>query len=374
MLNLKILILTPQLKIGGTERHIQRLSLAIKKNGFIPIIICIQTDDFLSPIHQDLQDSGITVHFFKLSVLNIGNFIRLIQLIKREKIQVIHSFFYGNVIWDSILYLLSGANSFVTERRNIQHWRINSNIGLFEHLRNFLTTKIVANSNQVKKIAILIEGIQKNKIRVIYNGIDKINHITIAQRNLAKSKIGFKSKDFVAINIANLKKIKNQEEIIYAMNLFCKQNPAANFFLLLIGRPDNEYEAKLKDLCKELHLDNKVFFIGEEASVKNFLFAADVFILSSLFEGFSNSVLEALSYGIPVISSNVGGISEIIKPNNNGFLYKSGNIKMLVKLIEKVYKNSDLRSQLSKSALISAANHNIDKVAKEYLEIYRFNI
>ena len=371
---LKVLLLTPQLKIGGTERHIQRLSEALKQFGVTPIIVCIQPDDSSSSIHSELLIRSIPVHFFKFGILNVFCFIKLIKLIKNEQVDVIHSFIYGNTIWDSALYFLSNTKIFITERRNLQHWRLNSSVGIFERLRNLLTTAIIANSNRVKETVMNIEGVPEDRIKVIYNGIEKIYNITKAQKKSARLMLGFKPRDFIGVNVSNLKRIKNQEDIIIAMKHFYERHPDGNFYLLLVGRADRKYQLKLQALCKEYFLEDKVFFFGEQTSIKHFLLAADVFILSSLVEGFSNAVLEALSYGLPVISSDVGGISEIIKPDQNGYLYKSCDTKKLMKLLEKLSDNSILRSKLSKKALSSLDNHRMDRVLREYLEVYRFGI
>lgn len=148
----------------------------------------------------------------------------------------------------------------------------------------------------------------KDNIKVIFNGVDTENIRTLSNQpcSLNVSKL-----NFVAVGAINYQ--KNHSLMIRAFHKACSNNP--NAFLHIIG--DGQLMTKAETLVINLGLENKVIFHGALANPYKILGSCDFFILSSLYEGFSNAILESLVLGVPVIATNSpGGNKEVINESN----------------------------------------------------------
>ena len=128
----------------------------------------------------------------------------------------------------------------------------------------------------------------------------------------------------------------------------------------------------LKSLLKKYKLENNIFFLGSRLDVSKELKSSDIGILVSTEEGFSNSLLEYLSYSLPVIATDVGGNSEIVKNGVNGFLIKSNDSAHFSQVLTNLVDDNNLRFIFSKSGhKLASNNYSLDKCVTKYLEFYR---
>lgn len=187
---------------------------------------------------------------------------------------------------------------------------------------------IVANAEAVKNH--LIEtGVAAKKIEVIYNGLDltrfDLNGGAASRSEILQS-FNLPVKDdlkFVTL-VANFRSdVKNQPMFLRAARHVKEKFPHARFILAGEG----ELLPQMKNMAKDLGLENESFFIDNcgTASVPRLLFVSDVCVLTSLTEGFSNSILEYMAAGKPVVATRVGGAAEAIQEGENGFLIESND-------------------------------------------------
>lgn len=220
----------------------------------------------------------------------------------------------------------------------------------FERLSRKIWKKaryVVANSKGLRTLA--LKAAPNQKILVISNGID-----------VDAFKPGKASNDkLTLISTGRLISRKGYQFLLPALE-------GLPVKLKLIG--DGNMFKELKELAKKHNVD--VSFMGkkEHSSIPKYLQEADVFILPSLNEGMSNSVLEAMACGLPVIVTNVGGSQELIK--GNGFIVEKGNIVELRKAIEKYLDNPKLIKQHSIESRKIAEQMSWHKVAEDYKRLY----
>jgi L-malate glycosyltransferase len=194
--------------------------------------------------------------------------------------------------------------------------------------------KIVANAEAVKNH--LIEtGAAAGKIEVIYNGLD-LARFDLKNKNRAEILKSFnlpadENLKFVTI-VANFRSpVKNQAMFLRAARKVKEKFPDARFVLAGEG----ELLGEAKNLAKDLGLAGESHFIGRCADVPALLNASDVCVLSSRTEGFSNSILEYMAAGKPVVATKVGGAAEAVREGENGFLIESDDDEALAaRLIE----------------------------------------
>lgn len=135
-------------------------------------------------------------------------------------------------------------------------------------------------------------------------------------------------------------------------------------FLLVGGGCD---EMMLRDRAREL---GNVEFVGRVENVGDYYAAMDLFVFPSREEALGSAILEAMSCGLAVIGSNVGGIPEVVKPDENGLLFPSGDAKVLSEAILTLARDPDLREKLGAGARKLADERRVDLVADQYVDIY----
>lgn len=185
-----------------------------------------------------------------------------------------------------------------------------------------------------QQIASLLEkhGFDIDKINLIPNAVDtdRFNGECRIERP------EYLSGDRVGIFVGRLVTEKNLEFFFRAFSNVFKDD---NISLLIIG--DGYLKKTLETQVKSLNLEDKVHFLGAKSNVENYIAMADFGILPSLYEGLSNTLLECMSSGVPVIGSRVSGSVDLINDNQNGWLFESDNEKELIQCLIKLKSTSD---------------------------------
>ena len=201
------------------------------------------------------------------------------------------------------------------------------------------TYKITAISKATKAALVEYEFIPEHKIDVIYNGIEPLVS-TEEGRAKARQELRLKPEQRVIGTVARLDPIKNQAMILEAFSLLVPEFP--DLVLLLVG--DGPERQNLEQLTNKLKIDDRVIFAGFKSPATDYMALMELFLLPSLSEGTSMTLLEAMSLGIPSIVSNVGGnpevvsckfSGEVISDNKYDVLYSSIRVLLKMKYTDK---------------------------------------
>jgi len=180
-----------------------------------------------------------------------------------------------------------------------------------------ITDQIICVSDYDRQLALKSGVGSPEKITVVYNGVTQIKKVKIHRDKTEKIKV---------MMTARFSEQKDQETLIKAFKDIDKV-----FELFLVG--DGPNLEKCKDLTKELQLEERIHFLGARKDVLTLLQKMDLFVLSSNYEGLPISIIEAMSLGLPIVASRVGGIDEMIIEGVNGHLFDPKNVKMLAAVI-----------------------------------------
>ena len=168
--------------------------------------------------------------------------------------------------------------------------------------------------------------------------------------------------------LANFIPYKNHNMIIEAIKLIPEN---LNFQINLAGGGNKLYIKKLKKKIESYKLNKKIKFLGLVKNTKKILSESDIGLLCSDEEGLSNSILEYMSYQIPIIATDVGGNGELVKNNFNGFLISKNDHRMLSLKLKKLILDKKLRYKFGKNNLVLLKKYFlIDKNIGEYQKIY----
>jgi glycosyltransferase involved in cell wall biosynthesis len=223
-------------------------------------------------------------------------------------------------------------------------------------------TKVVCISHGTSTSLLQSQPQLIQKIPVIYNGID-------IQKYLPNHKLVSESNIPIIISIGRLVELKNHKTAIRALGKISDQ--AFEYWILGSGF----LEPQLKELVNSLNLESKVKFLGFRTDVADLLQQADIFILTSLSEGFGLSVVEAMAAGLPVIVSNVPGLREVIINENNeisdvGFLIDPLSEDDIVGAVKRLLNDPILCLEMSRNSQLRAFNFDIKKTFEQYNKLY----
>ena len=277
---------------------------------------------------------------------NIRKITNLQRIIQSQKVDIIHSYFEPSN-YAILLGKLQSKKTFVTIGNPVTNKNI-SKLGFFEFIGIFwlaifplyFVDKIIVLSNEIKSQLISF-GINKSRISIIPSGIDtKYFSRDMARTKDIKSELGIED-EFIIGFTGRLDKQKN---LIFTLEIFAevlKTLPSAK--LILVG--DGSMSQKIKQKIRELDLEQNVIMTGLRDDIRDILSVFNLYLSTSLYEGKSSSVMESISLGVPVLSSNYKSAKETIVNGVNGFIIKSQNKKDFTDKIIHLERN---RNELSK--------------------------
>ena len=170
----------------------------------------------------------------------------------------------------------------------------------------------------------------------------------------------------ILCHISNFRKVKRVEDV---MRVFAKVNAVKPSNLLLVG--DGPERFLIEELCRELDLCTRVKFLGKIQDPRHVLELADLFILPSETESFGLAALEAMSVGVPVISSNTGGIPEVNKHGISGLLSDVGDVDDMAKNALSILESKETLEKFKKGAHKQALEFDINKIVQQYEDLYK---
>ena len=205
-------------------------------------------------------------------------------------------------------------------------------------------------------------------ILVIPNGID-LERFKNLSRGISREKLKVKEEGKLILFVGGLKHIKGLDYLLRAMRIIQERNLKTNLFLIGKGRE----REKLEELSVELDLNKHIQFLGEVANEKipEYMAAADVFVLPSLSEGFPNVVLEAMAAGLPIVATRIGGLHEIVKDGQNGFLVEPRNPRQIADRVRLLLEDDELRERMSRDNKDRAKGYRWESIVSRLEELYQ---
>ncbi len=282
------------------------------------------------------------------------------KLIKLKNYNIVHAFFgipCGYIAMKlGLPYIVSLRGSDVPFYNKRFYWMDRL---FFKRLSRKIWKKakaVIANSKGLRDLA--LESSPRQKIDIIYNGVD------IEQFNKnQKSKII--NNKFTILYVGRLIKRKG---VKYLIDAFAKLNKEKDCQLVIAGSGNQEEE--LKKQAKDLNQSDYINFLGPVVhdDLPKIYHKSDVYILPSFNEGMSNTVLEAIASGLPIVATDTGGTKELVY--NNGIIIEKGNTGSILNALLKLKADADLRQKMGALSLKKAEQMSWAKSAKQYFKLY----
>lgn len=224
------------------------------------------------------------------------------------------------------------------------------------------STAVTAVSKSLKNDTLRLFDIKKD-INVVTNfiNVSKLkSDFTDCQRSMIASK-----NEKIITHISNFRKVKRIMDVIKIFNNIQKEIPSK---LMMVGEGPEKEAAE--QLCNTLGLTDKVIFFGNSNQIDRILCFSDLFVLPSENESFGLSALEAMAFGVPVISSNTGGLPEVNKHGISGYLADVGAISEMSHFALDILKDESTLSRFKTNAKARATKFDTAKIVSEYERIY----
>ena len=227
--------------------------------------------------------------------------------------------------------------------------------------------KIVCVSQYVKNIMEQINFVDKDKLLVIYSSILPIGNdydTTYLKKEFNISENAIK---FGMLSALQLDKHKDILTILKAVNLLKKS--VKNFVFFIVG--EGKDRKKIEKLVDEMGIKKHVILTGFRKDIPNILNFLDVYVHSVFNEALGTSILEAMSVGLPILGTKIGGILEIVKDNENGFLFPVNDHATLSLMMKKFVEYPQLKNNFKKINMEKAAFYSSKNMAKKYYQLYK---
>jgi glycosyltransferase involved in cell wall biosynthesis len=308
---IKILYIALEMDLGGLQRVVNILIRRINKAQFAPVLCCLDRGGIFC---EELEASGIKTYVLqrKPGPFDFQLFRKLCSIIIEEKIDLIHSQ-NGCTFYAALAGKLTGVKGVV----HTDHGRLvpDKRSAIWEDwLSAFMIGRFVGVSESLTEYLATSVKVSRKKLTTIVNGVDtdKFLPLDSDQRRKLRSAVGLSETDRVIGTVCRLDPIKNLDFLISCLPAICRSVPGVR--LLIAG--DGPSEEHLKEHAQRVGMSSRVLFMGRTANVESVLPLFDLYACTSLSEGTSMTILEAMSCGLPVIASDVGGNRGLIDLSN----------------------------------------------------------
>jgi len=344
-----------RLDIGGLERVMLNCINQMQVDNLTHVIISLtDANNFAQSEHNYIQVYCLG----KKEGSDLGIHYKLYKLLKTLSPDIIHTYNLPTIEYHPVAWL-AGIKGHI----HAEHGRdigdpegLNAKHNFLRRIMSYFIHRYICVSNDLYQWLINKVGIDSKKSLLIQNGINT------ERFNLPKST----SNQLRLTIVARITPVKDHQNLLKAFVLLNKKLDVKNMpKLSIVG--DGEQRQQLEEFCEHNNLST-VEFLGARDDIEDILANTDVFVLSSIAEGIPMTILEAMSAKTPVISTNVGGVSEVVKDGVEGYLVEKSNPKALSQAIMHYIKQPELLTIHGENARIKVFERfNEKKMVQAYL-------
>lgn len=360
------------LKSGGLENGLVNIINRTPKQRYRHAIICLtEADEFANRITTPGVD---IIQLHKKPGNDWGLYWRVWQALRKLKPAIVHTRNFNSLEMQFLVFWLWGV-----KRVHGEHGRdlndldgTNKKYNLFRKIMRSFVQHYIAVSKDLETWLQNVVHVPQNRITQIYNGVD-LDKFERKQDTASQlfPKDFANQESIVVGTVGRLAGVKNQLSLVRAFALCRENNPDLKDKLKLVIVGDGPMKGQLQQEIESLSLQESVWLAGERNDIPNLMSQMDIFTLPSLGEGISNTILEAMATGLPVIATRVGGSPELVEEGKNGLLVPVDNDQALAAAITTLAND---KNTLEKMGAISHQkineSFNWPKTVEQYLSIY----
>ncbi len=366
---IKIAHIVQSLDIGGLENGVVNLANNIDEVRFELLIICIKTE---GELRKRLRASIKVICLKEKDGFNFLRCLRLARLFSIEKPDIVHMHGWGSDLVSGVIGArLAGVPRVINGEHGVLY---------FDRIRRIWAQKIIflfvdytlTVSYTLKEAFVTRLGFGAKKIVPIINGVDTNKFRPNLQIVVEKRKeLHFLPDSIIIGTVGRLVPVKNYSMMLSAAQEVIRKKKNTKF--IFIG--DGPERSLLEQKSRQLGIENDVFFLGMRNDIADLLNVLDIFVLTSLSEGLSNTILEAMACAKPVIATAVGDNLHLVDEGKTGYLIPSGDTQRLVSHIIDLMNDSNKLFTMGIAGRKRAEEKfSLAKMIREYETLYKTSL
>jgi len=368
-----ILHVLHHLVIGGMENGMVNLINQLPHDRYRHVVACIE--DY-SEFRDRIQRPDVDVIALRRSQIGAWGVRRKIfELCRQRRPQVVHSRGVSGLdaLWAARLagvgHAIHSEHGYDVDNLHGEAWKP----ALLRRLHRPVIDRFVTVSQDLQRFLEQRVGVPSRRITQIYNGVDTVRFQPVPAREpMPGVPEGFITPDAEVIGtVGRLQAVKNQISLVEAAALLIQRQPELRSRLRLVFVGDGPLRAAMTEGIAALGMQDVVWMAGSSTRVVEFLHGFDVFALPSLNEGISNTVLEAMACGLPVLATAVGGNVEIVADGVVGQLVPPRDVEALAAAMLPLVQQPERRRALGEAARTQALERfSMDRMLSAYAGVY----
>lgn len=296
--------------LGGGERIVLKLAALLPQYGYRTSILTFKADldspafksppcpVYLLPLQRTYDLPALKAAF------HLRNFL------KRQRVQIVQTFFESSDIWAGFVTKTMSKSKLIWSRRDMGILRTRKHEVAYRLMAG-LPDAVFAVSELVRQHCIQEDRIDPARVHTIYNGLNLSDWSASSQPEPARG--------VIVTTAGNIRHVKGHDIFIKAAAAIAPQFPNVSFSIAG-GILEPAYFEELQTLVRDLNLADRFQFLGGITNLREHLAAANIFVLPSRSEGFSNAIVEAMAASLPVVATDVGGNAEAVQDGVSGFI------------------------------------------------------
>ncbi|MDD2658303.1 MAG: TIGR03088 family PEP-CTERM/XrtA system glycosyltransferase [Methylococcales bacterium] len=361
-----------RLGTGGLENGVVNLINTMPDEKYRHAIICM-TD--YTRFRDRIKKDGIQVYCLnKKPGKDFAVYFRLWKLLRDIKPDVLHT---RNL--SALEAQLPGLLAGIKHRVHGEHGRdiddvdgTNPRYVLLRRLFRPLVQRYIPMSKDLETWLIKQIEVPAKKITQIYNGVDISRFRLNGNKPIDLLPPDFRSPELMLIGtVGRLDPVKDQITLVQAFIHLVKTYPAVRTKVRLVLVGDGVLQPRLRELSLEADIDDLIWFAGERNDVADIMQTLDLFVLPSINEGISNTILEAMATGLPVIATDVGGNPELVINNQTGYLVPKQDPATMAEAFKRYLDNRDLLVCHGKAGRVRCeTTFSLNRMITDYMAVY----
>ncbi|MBX3415900.1 MAG: glycosyltransferase [Pirellulales bacterium] len=359
----RIVQIIPTLVRGGAEKQLVLLAQGLARADFDVHVITLTAG---GPLRADLDATGIPVTAIdKRWKLDPGALQRLTRELKRLRPDLVHTWLFAANAYGRAAALRAGVPHIVGAERCVDLWKAWHELAIDRYLAR-RSDRVVVNSSGVRDFYIG-KGIAADKFAVIPNGVppappsDVTREALLAELNLPP--------DAKLIGaVGRLWPQKRLKDLIWGADIL--KVIREDFHLLIVGEgPQFDRLRRFRHKCQ---IDDRVHFLGQRNDVPRLIPHFDVLWLGSAYEGQPNSVMEAMSAGVPVVATDIAGTRDLVVPGETGYLVPVGDCAAFARHTDRLFNEVELARRLGSAGRARMLREfSVERMVERHIALYR---
>ncbi len=356
---IKICYIIGQLNKGGAERQLYELVKGINREKFNPIVISLGYGEYWS---REIRKLDIPVIELKRKRKDLTIIFKLIKQLKAIRPDIVHGYMFTANFYGRIAAIIARTPIIIASKRQAEEAgkdKEKYQVWIYKLLVPF-THAIICNSLRASETLVKKYAFNPEKVFTVHNGINVIETNINSQKKLAPIVVG---------TVGSLTPKKNHRLFLDMAKNVLERTKSESIKFAIVG--EGVLRDELEKYSQQLGIENKVLFAGEKDDIPNFLQSIDIFVMTSLYEGLPNALMEAMAVELPVVASDIGGNNELVIDGETGFLCPSDDARAFAESVIGLINNEDEAKQMGengKKRILS--EFGVEKMITETENIY----